>query len=740
MITFTADTRTFNLLTRHSYYAFQADADGHLVHLGWGLRPADAGPADRLDGRAGWENPGAQFSFYTQYRPDEILTFGEVISYQVTLKASFAALGQPLQPGEAAHLPVRDLRLRYAGHSLVTDAQPGLAPAHGQPVANPAPRETLRVRLTDPVQPFTVVACYRLTPEHDLLERWCELENTGQHPVTLDVCQFASLHLPNGATELTYLSGAWANEYNQQRTRLLHGTQVIENRSLQTGHNTNPVFLLNQPEQAGEDSGAVYFGQLAYSGAWQLAFEQLPNSAVRVHGGYNPFDFQLVLAPGERHATPAFVAGVCPDGWGGASRRLHAHALERVLPAPAGRPPYRPVLYNSWEATTFNLSYASQAALARRAAGLGVELFCVDDGWFGARRDDLAGLGDWVVRPEAFPEGLEALVAEVHRLGMQFGLWVEPEMVNPDSDLYRAHPDWVLHFPGRPRTQARNQLILDFGRPEVVEHIFSVLDTLVTRYAVAFFKWDMNRQATEPGSAAGQALWHQHVAGVYSLMDRLRARHPGLDIESCSGGGGRVDLGILGRVDQVWTSDNTDALDRVLIQEGFSLAYPARTMEAWVTHHDNAFTERATPLRLRFDVAMRGALGIGTNLAELSAEELAEYAGYIAFYKRLRPIIQGGRLYRLQRLAEFGASVIEYVLPDGREAVYSIVVRDYRSGVYRPAAPLRGLRSSQRYRVLDREGAEVHHATGYALMTAGLPGQSAGPVGWSQTLHIQAVD
>jgi alpha-galactosidase len=396
-------------------------------------------------------------------------------------------------------------------------------------------------------------------------------------------------------------------------------------------------------------------------------------------------------------------------------------------------------LYNSWEATYFNLSFANQVELARKAAAIGVELFCVDDGWFGARRSDNAGLGDWVVSRDIFPEGLEPLVEEVHRLGMEFGLWVEPEMVNPDSDLYRQHPDWVLHFPGRERTEARNQLILDFGRPEVVEHIFAVLDDLVSRYAIAFFKWDMNRLATEPGSVAGQAIWRRHVEGVYQIMDRLRRRHPDLDIQSCSGGGGRVDLGILGRTDQVWVSDNTDAYDRIRIQEGFSLAYPARCMEAWVTHEHNHITRRAASLGLRFDVAMRGALGIGSSLNELSEAELAEYASYIDFYKRIRHVIQEGQVYRLERLEEFEASVIECVLPDGREAVFSVALRDHQVGSFRPAAPLKGLTPQAIYQVTDRHRREVHRASGYELMTLGLPVELAEHAGYSRTLHLRQV-
>lgn len=737
MIHFNPETRTFNLLLKTSFYAFQADPEGCLVHLGWGPRPG--GEDHLVSGRSmPFPYTGAA-SFEGQLRPDELVTFGDATYHEVGLKVSFPSLGQPLAAGEAANLPVRDVRLRYAGHEIGEDARPGLAPEHGLPTRETSPRQTLRVLLRDPVQPLQVTLCYRLTPEQDILERWTELENLGQEPITAEALAFASLHFPNGTTELTSVNGAWANEFNTQRERLPVGLRVIEGRTVQTSHSANPFFLLNRPGQAWEETGTVYFGLLAYSGSWRMSFDHLSTHSVRFQGGYNPFDFELVLAPGERHTTPALVCGVSGEGWGGASRRLHAFALGRILPDPPRPSPYRPVLYNSWEATYFDLSVAGQIELARKAARIGVELFCLDDGWFGARRSDRAGLGDWTVSTEVFPQGLEPLVEEVHNLGMRFGLWVEPEMVNPDSDLYRLHPDWVLHFPGRPRTEARHQLILDLGRPEVVEHIFGALDALMRRYRIDFFKWDMNRSASEPGSPSGKAIWRRHVEGLYGIIDRLRAKYPGLDIQSCSGGGGRIDLGILGRTDQVWTSDNTDALDRIRIQEGYSLAYPARAMEAWVTHDKNHQTGRILPLSLRFDVAMRGTLGIGTSLNELGDDELAEYARYITFYKRIRRVVQSGRLYRLQRLEEFGASVIEYVLEDGSEAVYSVAVREHQINQFRPPAPLRGLVAGAEYTVTDRDEKQILRTTGYELMTLGIPGDGGSGQGFSRTLHLKRV-
>jgi alpha-galactosidase len=739
MIHFIPATKTFNLILASSVYAFQVDGEGRLVHLAWAPRPAGAADNDVIDGHNGFETANSVASFERQTQRDEFLTFGDITYHEVSLKASFASLPGVPAAHEALHLPIRDVRLRYAGHEVVTDAQPGLAPTHGQPTSDSAPRETLRVLLRDPAQPFAVTLCYRLTPEHDILERWCELENSGQGAVTIEALSFGVLHLPRGATELTSVSGIWAREFTTQRERLPVGIRVIEQRGLQTGHFTNPFFLANRPGQAWEESGLVYFGALAFSGSWRITAEHLPSGDVRIHGGYNPFDFRLELAPGQRHVTPAWVCGVVGDGWGGASRRLHAFTRRRVLPRAPGWAEERPVLYNSWEATYFDLSFDGQTELARKAAAIGVEMFCVDDGWFGARRNDLAGLGDWVVSPEVFPDGLDPLIDVVHGLGMRFGIWVEPEMINPDSDLYRQHPDWALHFPGRPRSEARSQLILDFGRPEVVAHIYDALDRLLSQHAIDFFKWDMNRNVSEPGSAAGQAIWYRHAEAVYGIMDRLRRAHPHLSIESCSGGGARIDLGILARTDQFWTSDNTDAFDRIRIQEGCSLVYPAMAMEAWVTDVPNHQTGRISPLSLRFDVAMRGALGIGANLNRLSQAELKECASFIAFYKGIRQVVQQGDLYRLERLEENGASVVQYVLPDRREAVYSVTIREHQIDQHRPPAVLRGLHPSAIYSAVDRHGQDVYRASGFELMTQGILNDAGKGFGYSRTLHLRQV-
>jgi alpha-galactosidase len=374
------------------------------------------------------------------------------------------------------------------------------------------------------------------------------------------------------------------------------------------------------------------------------------------------------------------------------------------------------VLYNSWEATGFDISEANQKRLATIAAGLGVELFVVDDGWFGGRRADNAGLGDWYPSPVPFPDGLGPLVAHVHGLGMKFGIWVEPEMVNPDSDLYRAHPDWVLHQPGRRRTEFRNQLVLNFARPDVAAWAHKWLDRLVADHAVDFLKWDMNRSFTEagwPGHEDPDRLWIDHVRSVYAILDRLRADHPGLRIEACSGGGGRADLGMLARTDQVWTSDNTDAVDRLAIQHGFGQLYPAGAMAAWVTDSPNFLTARAIPLRFRFHVAMAGVLGIGGNLLSWTEAELAEAARLVAEYKAIRPTVQMGQQYRL-RSADGSIAGVQYVRGD--EVVVLVWGPGPRFGAGSGPVRLAALDPAARYR--DERTGDTH--SGARLLTHGI--------------------
>jgi alpha-galactosidase len=380
------------------------------------------------------------------------------------------------------------------------------------------------------------------------------------------------------------------------------------------------------------------------------------------------------------------------------------------------------VLYNSWEPTQFDVRAEQQLDLARRASEMGVELFVIDDGWFGARDHDRAGLGDWTVNTRKLPNGLAGLIDQIHELGMQFGIWVEPEMVNPDSDLFRAHPDWAYHAEGRESRLGRNQLVLNFARADVVDAIHEQLRRLLSDHGrIDFVKWDHNRSWTDVGwpeePLRQREVWVRHVRGVYAVLERLRAQFPHVLFESCAGGGGRADLGILHWTDQVWTSDNTDAADRLNIQYGYSRAHSPRTMVNWVTDVPNQQTGRVAPLRFRFEVAMMGVLGVGGDIGEWPQSDLLAAREFIERYKRIRPIVQHGVQYWLLAPVPIGPCAVQYVSAAAEETVlFAYQVRGL-VGAGTRRARLQGLVPGRRYR-READGAE---STGAALMGAGVP-------------------
>jgi alpha-galactosidase len=691
------------LTTGPSSYAMGLGADGALRHLYWGapLWRADdlQAPAERRD--------VSSFDPRQMLENEELPGWGGPRYYEPALKIARAN-------GD------RDLVLRYLSHRIQ--------------------QNDLDIVLQDIRDPIEVTLHYRVYPGHGILRRSATIRNGTANVLTVESAQSATWNLPPGeGYQLSYLSGRWAAETQLNHEPVHEGAKVLESRKGHTSHNFNPWFAVDAGD-AGEENGRVWFGALGWSGNWRITVEQTPYRQVRVTGGFNSFDFAYPLQPGERLETPPFYAGFSENGFGGASRTLHRFEREQILPGGAASR-LRPVLYNSWEATTFDVNEAGQTALADKAAKLGVEMFVMDDGWFGgrdssrnssrardsSRNNDRAGLGDWFVNPQKFPQGLKGLIDHINGLGMDFGLWVEPEMVNANSDLYRQHPDWVINFPGRPRSELRNQMVLNLARDEVKEYLFGVLDKLASEYNVRYFKWDMNRSFSEPGwpelaPAEQRKLWVQYDRNLYEVLDRLRAKHPKLEIESCSGGGGRVDLGILQRVDEVWPSDNTEAFDRLRIQEGFSQAYAAKIMSAWVTDVPN-MNGRSTPLAFRFLTAMQGALGIGANLNKWTDQDSAIAAGMIALYKKIRPTVQTGNLYRLASPRTNDVTVNQYVAADGKQAVVFAFRHSQQYNTAAPTIRLRGLDERAVYRVtpIDNKLIEKQpELSGAYLMHVGL--------------------
>ena len=739
---------TWLLETRSAGYAFAlADSGAALRHLHWGPgMPTEMPPA--LIALAGGQPPRRErYRTGARELPDEYVPWGGLRFDEPSLKADYAD-------------GTRSTEWRFTAQRLTRQGA----------------TSTLELDLTDPVYGLVTTLNYRVYDGFDVIERWAVLGNRGDQPIVIRQAHSANWWLPDRAQwRLRYLHGGWGAETRVAEATLGPGKLVLESRRGTTSHQFNPWFTLDPGARADEDSGEVWSGALAWSGSWKIVYELTSAGHLHACGGWNDFDWSSRLLPDDRLVLPPFAGLYTDAGFGAASREWHAWARAHVIARgdrtgmteprwrtasrPAQRPPavspagepvdgaapgpgepgagprLRPVLYNSWEATSFSVSQGGQERLAERAAQIGVELFVMDDGWFRGRENDHAGLGDWTVDASKFPLGLDPLIERVNALGMSFGLWVEPEMVNPDSDLYRAHPDWVYHFAHRTRSQHRNQLVLNVARPDVADWVFAQVDRLLSENNIEFIKWDMNRPFSEPGwpAEAGhnpERIWVDHVRNLYAILDALRAAHPGVEFESCSGGGGRADLGILGRAEQIWTSDNTDAWDRIVIQEGFTQVFAPQTMMAWVTDSPNWWTGRRLPLRFRFHVAMAGALGIGGDLSRWTERELAEAAELIAAYKLIRPVVQRGRLYRLASVTADSCGAHEYLSDDGAQVVILAWWGPSSCGGGRP--PLRLAALDPRARYADVDGRQQYW--GAELLHEGLPVNGASQDDFGSTL------
>jgi alpha-galactosidase len=674
-VAFDSAAKVFRLDGGGASYIFGVNSRGELQSIYWG---GHLGANDAIPQPQPMREAASFDSSYTT-TPEEYAGWGAGLFVEPALKVTFA-------DGN------RDLVLHYESHTARADG--------------------VDVVLKDISRKVYVTLHYSIDAVSGIVSRSATIENRESQPVTIEQAAAAAWTLPAAHYTLNYLTGRWAGEWTLNQETVRHGARVLESRRGSTGHQANPWFAI-QAGEPDENHGEVWFGALAWSGSWRITVEQDQLDAVRVTGGFNPFDFGYVLAPGKSLETPIFYGGYSSHGLGGASRTLHQFEIANVLPHRPGQqdpPKPRPVIYNSWEATEFRVSEAGQIALAEKAAALGIDRFVMDDGWFGQRKDDHAGLGDWYVNKEKFPNGLKPLIDKVHSLGMDFGLWVEPEMVNPDSDLYRKHPDWVLNFPGRPRSEQRNQLVLDLARTDVRDYILGFLDKLVSENDIAFLKWDYNRNWSEPGwdqlpPAEQKRVYVDFTRNLYWIFGELQKRHPKLEIESCSGGGGRVDLGILKYTDEVWPSDNTDPFDRLTQQDGFTYAYTPQVMMAWVTDSPHWANKRSTSLTYRMLSSMQGSLGIGANIDKWSDEEMASVKRLIAAYHQVQRTIVQGDLYRLispRDGSEFSAT--QTVNHDKSQSVLFAFIHSTQEGRGFPLLKLKGLDPAATYTLTPIEG------------------------------------
>ncbi len=457
---------------------------------------------------------------------------------------------------------------------------------------------------------------------------------------TLDDLAAGVMVLPDDASELLIHDGQWCNEFNERRFVLQSGTWAAENRKGRTSHDHFPQIILGTPG-FGEHHGEVYGFHLGWSGNHKICVDVLDDGRRLVRLGEFLHPGEIVLKKGESYTTPHLYMSYA-HGLNAFSAGFHDFTRRHILHWPAGVMQARPITLNTWEGNYFAHELSALMAQADAAAALGIERFVLDDGWFGVRDDDSSSLGDWYVDARKYPDGLGPLIDHVHAKGMEFGLWVEPEMINPDSDLYRAHPDWVLTTQGRPLITGRKQLVLDLTRPEVLEHVFGWLDALLRGNAIAYFKWDMNRDLVAASGVNGRPAYHGQVRALYEILARLRASHPGVEIETCASGGGRIDFGVLPFTHRVWTSDSTDATERVRIQRGYSRFFPPELMGAHVSNAPGHQTGRRHTLSWRAAVAFFGHMGMEMDPRHLAADEAAELAQWFALHKRLRPLLHGG--------------------------------------------------------------------------------------------------
>ena len=518
---------------------------------------------------------------------------------------------------------------------------------------------------------LAVAVMLDLDAETGVLRSEAEVVNRAAEPYRLDWCAALGLPLPAWMEEALVSEGTYIREFQERRVALCTGVLLRENRRGRTSHDAFPGLVLGE-RGFGVAHGGVCGFHLGWSGNHRLSVETRPDGTRLVQLGELLHPGEAVLAPGAAYRTPPAYAALAEDGLNGLMARNHGHVRRRILPRQPLRP--RPVHLNIWEAIYFGHERGALLDLIDRAARVGVERFVIDDGWFHGRANERAGLGDWWPDAGKYPDGLAPVADAVRARGMEFGLWVEPENVNPDSDLFRAHPDWILDLPqaadpGRPPAPWR-QYVLDLGRAEVADYLFAAIDALLRPGFVSYLKWDMNRDIT-PAASDGEPAWSRHVRALYALIDRLRAAHPAVEIETCASGGGRADWGILERTERVWVSDSNDAHDRLAIQRGFGLFFPPEVMGAHVGRERCTVTGRRNDLGFRAAVALFGHMGVEWDIRSLDEAELAELAAWIALHKRHRALLHGGRSVRLD-LDGVEATGHGVVSEDRQEALFLV--------------------------------------------------------------------
>ncbi|MCK0470468.1 alpha-galactosidase [Halalkalibacter sp. APA_J-10(15)] len=692
-ITFVEQTRTFHLQANDMSYVFQLLDGGYVAHLYWGkkVNRYHHSNAIRYADRGFSGNPiASDRTFSLDTLPQEYPSFGHT-DYRLP------AVHIQLENGSTV------MDLRYHSHRI----EKGKPQLNGLPatyVENEDEAETLEITLLDSLTQLRVVLTYTVFEKWNAMTRSVRFENNGRESLKIEKAASVNVDFRSANFEMLRLPGAHCRERHIEQSPLHTGVQSVESRRGASSHQHNP-FIALVDENTTEDTGEVFAFNLVYSGNFLATAEVDQFSQTRVTMGINPFDFSWLLQAGENFQTPEVVMVYSSNGLTEMSHTFHRLYQQRLCRG-VFRDLERPILINNWEATYFDFHEDKIYDIAKSGKELGIELFVLDDGWFGKRDDDNSSLGDWFVDEKKLPNGLEELARKITKLDMQFGLWFEPEMVSEDSELYRQHPDWCIHVPNRRRSKSRNQLVLDYSRHDVCNEMIKRISAILQQAPITYVKWDMNRHMTEVGSAQlsknrQRETGHRYMLGLYRVLEELTIAFPHVLFESCSGGGGRFDPGMLYYMPQTWTSDNTDAISRLKIQYGTSLVYPIRSMGAHVSAVPNHQVHRETPIEVRGHVAMSGNFGYELDVTTLSSEEHQVIKEQVAYYKTIRHIVQFGEMYRLVNPFKQQDAAWMFVTDDQSEAVFSYVKVLGEANEPFKRIKLKGLIKTKKYHIIE---------------------------------------
>ena len=610
--------------------------------------------------------------------------------------------------------------LRYVSHKMY-EGKPKLEGLPATFATEESGCSTLEITMYDKYADIEVVLIYTAFDKLDVITRSAVITNKSEKPFKITRALSACVDFDTDKMDMITLNGSWARERAVERCRLHHGKQLVDSCRGESSHQNNPFVALCD-NNADEDKGEVFGFNFVYSGNFYAQAEVTQHKKTRFLMGINPLDFEWLLEKGESFTCPEVVMVHSDEGIGKMSRTFHDLYRNNLIRGEY-KDKRRPILINNWEATYFNFDTDKLIDIAKEASKLGIEMLVMDDGWFGHRDSDNSSLGDWFVYEKKLMGGLKYLVDEVNKLGMKFGIWFEPEMISPDSELYKAHPDWAIQIKGRPLTLCREQYVLDYSRKEVRDYVYGMMKKILDSANIEYIKWDMNRQLTEVGSATLPAerqreLWHRYVLGVYDLMDRLTTDYPHILLENCSGGGARFDPGMLYYSPQIWCSDDTDAIERLKIQHGTSMCYPCSAMGAHVSDCPNHTVGRNTPFKTRGHVAMVGTFGYELDVTRIPQEDRDAIPAQIEEFNKFNKLVRTGDHYRIGNMFEDNTwDAWEFVAKDKSEALFEFVQVLGRPNERSRRIKLKGLEADAYYYEENEPDKKI---SGAALMNAGI--------------------